>query len=126
MFWANTVNVATGIMITISQARGLGGFRVTTPVDLGLLHVSISVSLNILLTLMITTRLLLHGRNIRAATGCPAGTSRLYKIIATMFIESSALFSVNVLLMIGLWAAGSGATDLFPAIVAETQVRSFS
>lgn len=86
---------------------------------------SISVSLNILLTLMIVTRLLLHGRTIRSATGSPAGTSRLYNTMATMFIKSSALFSVTSLLLIGLWAAGSSAAGVFPAIVAVTQVRTF-
>lgn len=113
-------------MITVSHARGWGGSRVGIPVDLALRHLSISVSLNILLTLMIVTRLVLHGRTLRTATGSPSETSRLYKIMATMFIESSALFSVNALLLIGLWAAGSSVGNVFPPIVAETQVRTFT
>ena len=114
----------TGVIITASQAHVWGGSWIAVPVDLGLLHLSISVSLNILLTLMIVTRLVLHGRIIRTATGTPAGTSRLYNTMATMFIESSALFSVNSLVLIGLWASGSSAAGVFPVIIAETQVRT--
>jgi len=84
--------------------------------------VAISVSLNVLLTLMIVIRLALHGRNIRAASGSPAGIGGLYRAIATMLVESSALYAVNTLVLIGLWAADSGVGDTFLPIVAETQV----
>jgi len=74
---------------------------------------------------MIVTRLILHGRNIRVATGSRGGISGLYKVIATMFIESSALHAVSSLLAIGLWVAGNHAANAFLPILAETQVRTF-
>ena len=90
-----------------------------------LLNLSISVSLNVILTLMIVTRLVLHSRNIRTITGSRAVISRLYKTVATMLIESSALYSVNSLVLIGLWAARSGAAGIFLPVFSQTQVRSF-
>ena len=87
-------------------------------------YISISLSLNILLTLMIVVRLILYGRNVRAATGSPVGISGLYKTIATMLIESSALFAVSSLLVIGATAVYSPITNTFSPILAVTQVRT--
>ena len=88
--------------------------------DFGLPYLSISVSLNILLTLMIIIRLVVYSRNIRTAMGV-TGTSGLCKAIATMFIESCALYAVSLVLVPGL--PGSGIVDAFLPVLAHTQVR---
>ena len=95
----------------------------TVAINFGLPYFSISISLNILLTLMIVVRLVIHNRDIRSALGTPTGISDLYKAIITMLIESSALYAVNSLLFIGPWGAGSHVADIFLPILAETQVR---
>jgi len=112
---ADIVRIVTGLLIIIPQV---------VP-DFSIPCVAISISLNVLLTSMIVIRLVLHGRDVRAASGVPAGIDGLYKTIATMLIESSALYTINSLLLIGLWIANSGAADIFLPIVAETQVRIF-
>ena len=106
-------------MIIVAQARGLDVVGISLP------HLSISVSLNVLLTLMIVIRLVRYSRNICVATGSPAGISGLYKVIATILIDSSALYAVTSLLLIGLWAAGSGVAEIFKPIHAEIQVPAF-
>ena len=91
-------------------------------ISFGLPYFSISVSLNILLTLMIVVRLTLHNINIRNTMGAPAKTSSLYqaiKAIVIMLVESSALYAVNSLLFIGPWGAGSHVADIFLPILAE-------
>jgi len=102
-----------------------------------ILYLAISVSLNILLTLMIVIRLILHGRQIRATIGSAFGISGLYKTVSTMLVESCALFAVSSLVVIGALAAyedswnpsifrpGSYTVDIFFPILAETQVRAF-
>ena len=105
--------IAMGILSLLSVVS-----RSTLP------YISISLSLNVLLTLMIVVRLVLHGRNVRAATGSPGGVSGLYKTIATMLIESSALFAVSSLLVIGVMAVDSPVTNTFSPALAETQVRA--
>ena len=87
-------------------------------------YFSVSISLNVLLTLMIIIRLVLHSRNTRTAAAALAGIGGLYKTIINMLIESSALYAVSSLLVIGTFASGSCAADVFLPILAETQVRA--
>ena len=86
-------------------------------------YFSISLSLNTLLTLMITTRLILHTRSIRTAMGTRSGG--LYKAIVTVLVESCALFAVNSILFIGLWGAHNYAERIFRSTLSQTQVRVF-
>lgn len=75
---------------------------------------SVSLALNILLTFIIVTQLLLHGRRVRNAAGEAGG---LYDTIVTMLVESCALYAVSFLLYFGPWADGSSVASLFfPAL----------
>lgn len=89
----------------------------------GIPYFSISISLNIILTLMIVTRLIMHSRNIRNALGARGGAGGVYKAVVTMLIESSALYAVSSILFIGPWGAGSWVADIFLPILAQNQVR---
>ena len=91
----------------------------------GVPYFSISISLNILLTLMIVGRLIRHNRNIRQAMGTSTGVTGLYNAVVTMLIESSALYAVSSILFIAPWAVGSWVADIFLPILANTQVRTF-
>jgi len=113
-----------GIMMLVYQAWGWNDPLAPIVVYFGFPHQSISVSLNVLLTLMIVIRLVLHNRSIRTDTGTPAGTSGLYKAIVTMLIESSALYAVISLLVIVLLVTGNHVADTFFPILAEVQVRA--
>ena len=100
-------------------------YQTTTPITstwFGLPYLSISLSLNVILTLMIVVRLILHGKNIRAATGSSAGIGGLYKTISTMLIESCALYAVTSILVVG--PQNGITTNLFMPILAENQVRA--
>ena len=55
-------------------------------VDFGIPYFSASFLLNVLLTLVIVIRLILHNRNIRNTMGTQATAGRLYKAIITMLI----------------------------------------
>lgn len=92
------------------------------PILIGYPYFSVSVALDVLLTLMIVVRLILHDRGIRNATGAPANASRLYKTIITMLVESCALYSVTSLLFIGPWAANNNASNIFLPVLGEIQV----
>ena len=85
---------------------------------------SISVSLNVTLTLMIVLRIVLHSRFVRAAMGSQAGIGGLYKTIATMLIESCALFAVSSLFAVGSFAADNETAYLAFPILTEIQVRA--
>lgn len=113
-----------GTITLLSQTGKWNGAWATLGISL-IAYISVAVFLNTLLTLMIVIRLVLHGRNIRTNTGSKAGIGGLYGAVAAMFIESSALYAVNSLLLIGLWAAESGATNIFLPVLGEIQVRHF-
>jgi len=112
-----------GITFVYQTSQPNSSFWNSTAIDFGIPYFSISLSLNILLTFLIVTRLILHSRNVRVAMGGPGGAAGLYKAIVTMLIESCALYAVNSLLFVGPWGAGNHAADLFLPILAETQVR---
>ena len=90
----------------------------------GLPYYLISLSLNILLTLMIVIRLALHIRNTRTALG-GTGIGGLCKAIIAMFIESCVLYGVGSLLFIGLRSVGSPAATFLLPLLDQTQVRAF-
>ena len=89
----------------------------------GIPYLSISLSLNVLLTLITVIRLALHARNFRTAMG-ETGSSGLYRAVITMFIESCAINAVTSLVL-GLIGAGSSAVPIFVSIPPETQVCAF-
>ena len=94
-------------------------------IDFGLPYFSISLTLNILLTLMIAIRLILHNREVITAVGL-TGTDGLCRAIVTMLVESSALYAVTSLLYVGPWGAGSHAANIFLPCLCQIQVRAFS
>ena len=89
-------------------------------------YFSISLSLNVLLTLMIVIRLILHTKKIRTALGF-AGIGGLCKVIVTMLVESCAIYAVSSLLVIGPWAAHENPIgNFFTFILPEARVRAYN
>lgn len=93
-------------------------------VSFGVPYYSISLSLNVILTLMIVGRLILHSKNFQNAMGPTAKTGGLYKAIVTILIESCALYAITYLLFMAPWAAGSSVGNAFFPILVEVQVIS--
>ena len=86
-----------------------------TVVALSTAYYSIPFSLNILLTFMIVTRLLLHKRNIRHAMGTSGRAAGLYTTIVVMLVESYALYAIALLSYIVPW----GLSSVFAAVPAQ-------
>ena len=122
MLSANVTDVAMGIAFSCQVSRW-SGFMESLAANVGIPYFSISISLNVLLTLMISGRLILHSRNIRNALGAPAGVTGLCKAIVTTLIESCALYAVCSLLFIASWAAKNWVAYFFLPILAQIQVR---
>jgi len=122
---ANVFNTGTGILFLYRTLKIDSSPWETIIIHFSIPYFSVSISLNVLLTLMIITRLVLHNRGTRTSATALAGTGGLYKTIITMLIESSALYAVCSLLVIGTFTFRSSAADLFLPILAEAQVRAF-
>ena len=115
----NVENTVMGIALAYQSTKG--GLTYTT-MWAGFPYYSISLSLNILLTLMIVVRLILYARTTRTVLG-GAGIGGLCKTIITMLIESCVLYAVSSLLVIGPWSASDDITNVFLPILDQTQVR---
>lgn len=109
----------TGIAYIYQNSRPIHDFSAYTAMTtLGIAYYSVIPSLNVLLTLMIITRLVLHSRSMRGIMGTSAGANGPYAAIIVMLIESCALYSGTFLLFVILWAARSyGAMVLLPALI---------
>ena len=117
-------NVVTGIAYIYALSDT--SVSSNTLSNFGTSYYSICLSLNVLLTLMIVARLIVHIWNLRKATGASGGPSGLHTATATaatMLIESYALYAVAVLLYIVPWAVDSWALYLFSGALGSAQVR---
>ena len=112
--WANAVDVAMGIAL-VYQTTTLNVIWST------LSHFSISLSLNIILTIMIIIRLILHTRNTRTTLEI-TGTGGFCKSIVTVLVETCALYAVNSLLVIVPTGVGHP-ISWFMFTLTVTQVR---
>jgi hypothetical protein len=117
---ANVTDTVTGIGSIYENTRPFGAPLIQFFVP----FYSLSLALNILLTLMIVTRLILHSRNTRKLTGGLAGTNGLYKAVVTMLVESCALYAVTYTIFIVLINSDNSAVDIFFPILVEIQVRA--
>jgi len=125
-----------GIVTLKFQHLGRTGVTPVVP-SFGVIYLSIPVSLNILLTLMIVVRLVMHGRNLRATTSYSVGISGLYKAASAILIESCALFAVSSLAVVialsttrssndpDVYWPGSYVVDITFPVLAEIQVRAY-
>ena len=118
----DATNIGIAAAVLISQSIDTGP---DPDVNLSITYTSISLSFNVILTLVFLVRFVLRHGNIRAATGSPTGLSGLCKTTATMFIESSALYAINSLLLIGVRGASSSAEAIFLPVLGQVQVRDF-
>jgi hypothetical protein len=119
----NTTDVAMGISHVYE--RSATHWYYASAVNFSTSYFSISLALNVTLTSMIVTRVILHRRGLRRALEASDGLSGVYTAIATMIIESYALYAVALLAYTIPWAIGSPVTGIFSKTAGAIQVRSF-
>lgn len=105
-----------GVMLFLlaEDFQGLTGFR---PGSLSLPYFTVSLALNVILTLMIAARMFQHSRTIQSAVGAPGTVSELYKAIVSIFVKSCALYTAGVTPFLVSWMKRSSGGG---------QCRSFS
>ena len=119
---ANLTHTAMGI--THIYPASLSSPDIVVAVHLDTSYYSVSLALNILLTLMIITRLALHNRNIRSVMGTSGEHTRLYTAIVTMLVESYALHAIAFLFYIVPWALQNEIAFVTGRVAANVQVRA--
>ncbi|CAA7264858.1 unnamed protein product [Cyclocybe aegerita] len=89
------------------------------PMAYGTSYYVISLSVNIILTILIATRLLLYRRKMMATIAPEHGTE--YFSLAAIFIESAALYSVFAILFIITYAIDNPINQVFLAFATSAQ-----
>jgi len=90
------------------------------PMAYGTSYYVISLSVNIILTILISARLLMYRRHV--ATTLKIDNGQHYVSLATIFIESAALYSVFALLFIITYAINNPINQIFLTIASSCQV----
>lgn len=114
-----TGDTVLGIMALVQTSRALP-FR---DVDIMLSYYVMSVSLNIIVTLLIVGRLFYY-RHWMFQTLGRSNTSACYANISAMLIESASLYSVFAILFLVPFGMGNALGNVFLQTVSQVQVRA--
>ncbi|KAJ7705445.1 hypothetical protein B0H17DRAFT_668545 [Mycena rosella] len=110
--------VATGLALLIETGKPGGTFGAGLVAPFGTVFWSTSVALNIVVTLLISIKLLRQHRRIGALQ--IRGPDRSYPDIVAIFVESAALYSICGLIYIPLFAIDTPLQYPFSALLAST------
>ena len=119
----NITNSGLGIAY-IYENNGIR-FETVTATNITTSYLAVCLSLNVLLTLMIVIRLIIHMRNIRKTLGSSNGLNGLFTTtatVATMLVESYGIYAAVLIIYIVPWAIGSWIDALFAKITGPAQV----
>ncbi|KZV85634.1 hypothetical protein EXIGLDRAFT_622821 [Exidia glandulosa HHB12029] len=81
------------------------------PINLGTSYYALSLGVNVFLTFLIAARLIFYRRRVSAAL--PSDDGRSYVSLATIFVESAALYSVCAFLFLVTYAIQSPMNQVF-------------
>ena len=87
----------------------------------GVPYFSLSVALNIVLTLAIAVRLLMMRRSVVSSLG--PEHAKMYISVTSMMIESAALYSITGLIFIVSYAVNSNVQNLALPVLGQVMVR---
>lgn len=113
-----------GTLWTLQSIRPGLSLYGRVPMAYGTSYYIISLSMNVLLTILITIRLLLYRRRIIATL--PREHGRHYFSLATIMVESAAFYSVFALGFIITYTLNNPVTQIFLGIAPSAQVRLHS
>ncbi|KAG5653910.1 hypothetical protein H0H81_009502 [Sphagnurus paluster] len=109
-----------GALWTLQSSQPGLSFYSALPVAYGTSYYTLSLGLNIILTILITIRLLIHRRNILATL--PEEHAKDYVSLMTIIIESAALYSVFAFLFLITYAVDHPINQIFLGVASFAQV----
>jgi len=117
-------DISMGVMTLFQASRPGASLWTKVTTNFGIPYFSLSVTLNVLITLLITGRLLLYRHQVRRTLGAANASTVPYVSIVAMITESSMLYAVFSLLFIGPYASESHVSDIFLPILSQIQIIS--
>ncbi|KAJ6464366.1 hypothetical protein C8R45DRAFT_1023829 [Mycena sanguinolenta] len=114
-------SIAIGVMILFQSSRPNANLWTKTTVNFGLPYYSLAAGLNVLITSMITTRLLLYRRSLRNTLGTEQAMSLPFTSIASILVESCVLYAVTSILFLVPYGLKSDVSNVFIPILIQVQ-----
>jgi len=115
-------SISMGVMFLFQSSRPGASLWDGLSVNFGIPYFSLSASLNVIITILITIRLLLYRRDLSRALGPGQASSVPYASIAAMVTESSMLYAVFSLLFVIPYGANSHISNIFLPILSQIQI----
>ena len=116
-----TFYLVMGTLWTLQSSQPGLSLYSALPMAYGTSYYIISLSVNIILTILITIRLLLYRRRARMAIQGDQGSE--YISLAAIVIESAALYSVFALIFIVTYAINNPLNQIFLGVASSAQVK---
>ncbi|KAJ3484765.1 hypothetical protein NLI96_g5420 [Meripilus lineatus] len=124
--YATIVTAVPGVMLLgsfglgfLSVPHGLHANHCALPMAYGTSYYAISLGVNIILTILITTRLVLYRRSIMARL--PAEYASHYVSLAAIIVESAAIYSVFAILFLITYAVNNPTNQVLLAFASAAQ-----
>lgn len=114
------IDTVTGILEMVQYL----GNALDSIIQFVFVYLPLSLSLTIILTSMIITRLVLHGKNMQNAVGPGTNSTGVYKAIVSMFVESYALYAIAFIVCMGFRFTGNAYQLVFRPLLSKAQVRA--
>lgn len=113
-----------GTLWTLQSSQPGLSFYSALPQAYGISYYAISLSINVVLTFLIVGRLLQYRASIMASL--PAAHARHYLSLATVLVESAALYSLFAICFLVTYAINNGINQIFLGLAQAAQVRIHS
>lgn len=114
------VCIALGTIWTLQSSKPGLSLYSSVPVAFGTAYYMVSLSVNIVLTILITIRLYLYRRRVNKTLNPDYGTQ--YFSLATIIIESAASYSICAIIFIVTYAVGHPINQIALAVASNMQV----
>ncbi|KAL5492820.1 hypothetical protein ACEPAI_4268 [Sanghuangporus weigelae] len=115
-------SIAMGVLLLFQTSQPSANLWTKVSINFGIPYFSLSMSLNVVVTILIATRLLLYRRKLLQELGPQQVSVIPYVSIAAMIVESSMFYAVFSLLFLGPYGAKSHISNIFLPIVSQVQV----
>ncbi|KAF7431157.1 hypothetical protein PC9H_006877 [Pleurotus ostreatus] len=113
-------SIVMAIIYTVDTASPTIGFFSKSTVNFGTVFLAISLSLNIVLTLMIVVRIWGYQRQGRSVFGKSFGQH--YTSISTVFVESAAMYTIVSILLLATYSIGHPINQIFLGVSPSVQM----
>ncbi|KAJ7699276.1 hypothetical protein B0H17DRAFT_1006214 [Mycena rosella] len=115
-------SIAMSVMVLFRESSPHSHFWTSTTVDFGIPYYALSAALNVLITIMITTRLLLYRQALKKTLGNEHALSVPFASIASMLVESSVLYAATSILFLVPYGLKSDVSNIFIPILIQVQL----